>query len=135
MLTFPGRARSIGRRRRDRRAGTADGNGSRERYGHFRVDTRTPRNPCGRVSELVPSFPGTGTRVGISGNTSCRPASRAVAIHPMVLRRTDSATGPPKGAAARRPWWRQRGMPSSVVIASPVKCKLYNLQNVTSKQR
>jgi len=102
MITCPGRGRSIGRRRRDRRAGTADGNESRERYGRCREDTRTPLNPYGPVAAPIPSSPDKGTRVGISGSTSCRPASRAAAIHPMVLRHTDSETGPPMVAAAPR---------------------------------
>lgn len=103
IITFPGRGRSIGRHRRDRRAGTADGNGSRERYGRYRADTRTLRNPCGPVLAPIPSSPDTGTRVGISGSTSCRRASRAAAIHPKVLRHMDSETGPPRAAAAPRP--------------------------------
>jgi len=103
MITCLGRVRSIGRRRRDRQAGTTDGNGSHEGYERFREDKRTPRNPCGLVAVPIPSFPDTGTRVEISGSTSYRLASRAAAIHPMVLRHTDSETGLPRGAAALRP--------------------------------
>jgi hypothetical protein len=103
MITCPGQAQSIGHRRRDRRAGTTDGNVSHECYGRCRAGTHIPRNPYGPDAALVPSFPDMGTHVGISGNTSYRPASRVAAIRPMVLRRTDFEMGPPRVAAALRP--------------------------------
>jgi len=132
IITCLDRGRSIGHHRRDRQAGKADGNGSHERYERFREDMRTLQNPCGLVAALIPSFPGTDTRVGISGSTSYRLASRAAAIHPMVLRHTASETGLPKGAAAPRLWWRRLSMPNSVVIASPMNYINHVVYNNTS---
>jgi len=120
MITCPGRVQNIGRLRRDRRVGTADGNGSRERYGRCRAGTHIPRNPCGPDAALVPSSPDTDNHVGISGNISYRPANKVVAIRPMVLQRTDSEMGPPRVAVAPRPWRQRLSMPSSVVISSPI---------------
>jgi len=61
-----------------------------------------------------------GIRAGISGSTSCLPASRAAAIRPMALRRTGSATDRPTAAAAPRSSRSRPGMPGNLVTASPV---------------
>jgi len=121
--TCPGRARNTVRLRTVRRAGTVDGTASRARCGHCRADTRTRRNPCGPVAAPVPSSPGTGTRAGISGNTSRLPASRAAAIRPTVRPRTGFGTGRPTAVATPRPLWRPPATVDSLATASrsPVK--------------
>lgn len=135
--TFPDRARSIDRRRKDRRVETADDNGNREHCVRSRADTRIPPNPCGRAAAPVPSSLDTGTRVGISGSTFCLPARTAVAIRPTVPQHTDSATGPPKEAEGPRSSRWRLGMPSSLEIASPVdetRVKIFLLNRVRKTQ-